>query len=42
MSFSILAMLYTDKIKIDDDKCISISYPNFKKDLDKLITKYNA
>ena len=42
MSFSILAMLYTDKIKIDDDKCISISYPNFKKDLNKLITKYNA
>ena len=38
MSFSILSLLYKNKIIIDDDSCISISYPDFKKHLKKLST----
>ena len=38
-SFMILKIL-NDKIKIDNEKCVSISYPNFKKDLKKIITIY--
>ena len=36
MSFTILSLLYKNKLIIDDESCISISYPNFKKHLDKL------
>ena len=38
MSFSILSLLYKNKIIIDDDSCISISYPDFKKHLKELST----
>ena len=36
MSFTILSLLYKNKLIIDDESCISISYPNFKKHLNKL------
>ena len=36
MSFVILSLLYKDKLIIDDESCISISYPNFMKHLKKL------
>ena len=39
MSFKILSLLYKNKIKIDNEKCIAISYPNFDSDLQKLIKK---
>ena len=35
MSFKILSLLYKNKLIIDDDSCISISYPEFKKHLEK-------
>ncbi len=35
-SFMILKIL-NNKIKIDNEKCVSISYPKFKKDLNKLL-----
>jgi 3-phosphoshikimate 1-carboxyvinyltransferase len=38
MSFTILSLLYKNKLIIDDDSCISISYPDFKKHLKKLST----
>ena len=38
MSFSILSLLYKNKLIIDDESCISISYPDFKKHLEKLST----
>ena len=38
MSFTILSLLYKNKLIIDDESCISISYPNFKKHLNKLST----
>ena len=38
MSFSILSLLYKNKIIIDDESCISISYPDFKKHLKELST----
>ena len=38
MSFVILSLLYKDKLIIDDESCISISYPDFKKHLKKLST----
>ena len=38
MSFVILSLLYKNKIIIDDESCISISYPDFKKHLKKLST----
>ena len=38
MSFKILSLLYKNKLIIDDDSCISISYPDFKKHLKKLST----
>ena len=38
MSFKILSLLYKNKLIIDDDTCISISYPDFKKHLKKLST----
>ena len=37
MSFLILSILYDRKIKIDNEKCISISYPKFKDHLNCLI-----
>ncbi len=40
MSFSILNLLYKDKLIIDDESCISISYPDFKKHLKKLSAFY--
>jgi len=40
MSFSILSLLYKNKIIMNDDSCISISYPNFKKHLKELSTNY--
>ena len=39
MSFTILSLLYKNKLIIDDDSCISISYPDFKKHLKKLSSK---
>ena len=36
MSFVILSLLYKNKLIIDDESCISISYPDFKKHLKKL------
>ena len=36
MSFVILSLLYKSKLIIDDESCISISYPDFKKHLKKL------
>ncbi len=39
MSFLILSILYDKKIKIDNEKCISISYPKFKDHLNYLINK---
>ena len=38
MSFVILSLLYKNKLVIDDESCISISYPDFKKHLKKLST----
>ena len=38
MSFAILSLLYKNKLIIDDETCISISYPDFKKHLKKLST----
>ncbi len=40
MSFTILSLLYENKIIIDNESCISISYPSFKKHLNRL-SKYN-
>ena len=37
MSFSILNMLYDNKLKIDNKKCINISYPDFTKHLNHLL-----
>ncbi len=37
MAFLILNIICNANLKLDNDKCISISYPNFKKDLKKLI-----
>ena len=37
-SFMILALL-NKKIEIDNEKCVSISYPNFKKDLRSILKK---
>ena len=39
MSFSILGLLFKNKLSIDDESCISISYPDFKKHLKKLSSK---
>jgi 3-phosphoshikimate 1-carboxyvinyltransferase len=38
MSFIILGLLYENKVTIDDESCISISYPDFRKHLKKLST----
>ena len=38
MSFVILSLLYENKLIIDDESCISISYPDFKKHLKTLST----
>ena len=40
MSFSILGLLYENKLIIDDESCISISYPKFKKHLEMLSTSF--
>ena len=37
MSFSILSLVCKKPLKIDDVKCIEISYPNFKQDLKSLL-----
>ena len=37
MSFSILNLLYDNKLKIDNKKCINISYPDFTKHLNYLL-----
>ena len=37
-SFMVLALL-NKNIKIDNEKCVSISYPNFKRDLQSLVKK---
>ncbi len=37
-SFMILALLNRD-IKVDNEKCVSVSYPNFKRDLKTLLNK---
>ena len=39
MSFSILGAFYNNKLKIDNKKCISISYPDFEKHFNFLIQK---
>ena len=39
MSFVILSLRFKNKLIIDDESCISISYPDFKKHLKKLSTK---
>ncbi len=38
MSFIILSLLYKNKLIIDDESCISISYPDFKEHLKRLST----
>ena len=38
MSFVILSLIFKNKLIIDDESCISISYPDFKKHLKKLST----
>ncbi len=38
-SFMILRLVYGDNLAIDNEKCVSISYPNFKKDLNKLLKR---
>ena len=40
MSFSILSLLYENKLIIDNESCISISYPDFKKHLETLSILY--
>ena len=40
MSFSILSLLYGNKLIIDDESCISISYPDFKSHLETLSILY--
>ena len=40
MAFSILSLLYENKLVLDDEACISISYPNFKRHLNKLSILY--
>ena len=40
MSFAILSLLYDNKLVIDNESCISISYPNFKNHLNEL-AEYN-
>ena len=42
MSFSILNILFQNKLKIDNTKCIAISYPDFKKHLNYLLKKNNG
>tara|TARA_B000000532_G_scaffold32867_2_gene22783 strand:- start:3 stop:1298 length:1296 start_codon:yes stop_codon:yes gene_type:complete len=42
MSFSILNILFQNKLKIDNQKCIAISYPDFKKHLNYLLKKTNG
>ena len=37
MSFSILNILHDNKLKIDNKKCINISYPDFTKHLNYLL-----
>ena len=37
MSFSILNILFNNKLKIDNKKCINISYPDFDKHLNYLL-----
>ena len=37
MSFSILNTLHYNKLKIDEKKCINISYPDFNKHLNILL-----
>ncbi len=37
MAFSILSVIYDNKLNLDNEKCISISYPSFKKHLKKLL-----
>ena len=39
MSFYILGLVSNLPMKLDNEECIRISYPNFKKDLKKLIVK---
>ncbi len=39
MSFSIMNLLYKNQLIIDNESCISISYPDFKKHLAKLSAK---
>ncbi len=40
MSFAILGLLYKDNLVIDNEACISISYPNFRDHLKKLTSLY--
>ena len=42
MSFLILKLVYKEKIIVDNEKCISISYPEFEEHLDKLIVNHNG
>ena len=40
MSFAILGLLYKNNLVIDNESCISISYPNFRDHLKKLTSLY--
>ncbi len=40
MAFSILSLLYENKLVLDDEACISVSYPNFKRHLNELSILY--
>lgn len=40
MSFSILNLIFNNRLKIDNKDCISISYPEFEKHLQSLLVKY--
>ena len=37
MAFSILSIIYENKISLDNEKCIAISYPDFKKHIKELL-----
>ena len=38
-TFMILNLLHGNKLEIDNEKCVSVSYPDFKRDLNKLKKK---
>ena len=39
MSFLILGLIFKDNFKLDNEDCISTSYPDFKLHLNKMLIK---